>query len=223
MDKPIMEFRPELWPVLDRNRPILNIDLFWPIKAEDMDDTEVQNSDGDQKGNFPFRDLKRLVSFRNLHVLHLSGMMRSYQPIIWEACFVNSNLTKLTLEMAPEPEINDVFKAQYKKIDSNWAYDGSKPCYTEPTEYLGGSEGSGELHPQFGSGEYLDRTAMKQAQAAAVKEELPAANKRHLPIQTLTLSNFAVDAGPFVSCSPIHTHTHTHTHSLTHSLTHFST
>jgi hypothetical protein len=101
------------------------------------------------------------------------------------------------------------FKAQYKKIDSNWAFDGSKPCYTEPTEYLG-SEGSGELHPEFGCGEYLDRTAMKQAQAA-VKEELPAVNKRHLPVQTLTLSNFAVDAGPFVSAH-IHPHSHSHSH-----------
>jgi hypothetical protein len=107
MDKPIMEFRPELWPVLDRNRPILNLDLFWPIKAEDMANAEEQNSDGDQKGNFPFKELRPLVSFRNLHVLHLGGMMRSYQPIIWEACFVNPNLTKLTLEMALEPEISD--------------------------------------------------------------------------------------------------------------------
>ncbi|EXJ65038.1 hypothetical protein A1O7_01377 [Cladophialophora yegresii CBS 114405] len=196
-DKPIMEFHPELWPVLERNRPVLNLDLFWPIKCERVDNAEEQRTEGDQKGTFPPRDLRPLVSFRNLHVLHLGGMRKSYQPVIWEACFVNANLTKLTLEMALEPEISDDFKAQYKKIDSTWAYDGSKPSYPEPTEYMYlGLEGSGELHPDFGSGEYLDRTAMRQAQAA-VKDGVGVAVKRHLPIQSLTLSNFVVDAGPF--------------------------
>src|ERR1700761_1953963 len=106
MDKPIVEFRPQLFPLLSIERPILNLDLFWPIKPEVMDDAEEVNSDGDQKGVFPFKELKPLVTFRNLHVLQLSGMMRSYQPIIWETCWVNKSLSKLTLEMALEPEFN---------------------------------------------------------------------------------------------------------------------
>lgn len=54
------------------------------------------------------------------------------------------------------------------------------------------------MHPEFGSGEYLDRNAMKQAQAA-VKDELKTGNMRYLPVKNLTLGNFAIDAGPFVS------------------------
>ena len=87
------------------------------------------------------------------------------------------------------------FKPQYKKIDSTWTYDPSKPIYTEPTEYLG-AHGSGVLHEEFGSGEYLDRTAIKQAQVASARE-LPLSNMRYLPVTHLTLANFAVDAGPF--------------------------
>ncbi|KAJ9605061.1 hypothetical protein H2200_010451 [Cladophialophora chaetospira] len=195
MDQPIMEFRPQLFPSLDPTRPILNLDLFWPIKAEDMDDAEEINSDGDQKGVLPFKELKPLIAFRNLHVLELHGMMRSYQPIIWETCFVNPNLSKLTLEMALEPEFNDDFKNQYKKIDTTWSFDNDRVIYDEPSEYLG-SHGIGELHPEFGSGEYLDRNAMKQAQATA-SNELKVAKIQYLPIVNLTLTNFAVDAGPF--------------------------
>jgi hypothetical protein len=39
---------------------------------------------------------------------------------------------------------------------------------------------------------------MKQA-SVAVATELPVENVRYLPITHLTLTNFAVDAGPFVS------------------------
>lgn len=85
--------------------------------------------------------------------------------------------------------------SQYRKIDETWFYDGSKPTYTEPTEYLG-SHGTGELHEEFGSGEYLDRNAMRQAQLA-VATELPTENLRYLPLHILTLTNVAVDAGPF--------------------------
>ena len=103
----IKEFRPEAWPTLKADTTILKLDLFWPIKAEDMENGSVQNTDGDQKGNFSFKELKPLITFHNLHVLHLSGMMRSYQPIIWETVWMNANLSKVTLEMALEPELRD--------------------------------------------------------------------------------------------------------------------
>jgi hypothetical protein len=107
VDKPIMEFRGWMLEQLDRERSVLKVDLFWPIKEKDMKDAEEINEDGDQKGNFPFKDLKPLTTFRNLHVLELHGMMRSYQPIIWETCWLNDKLTKVTLAMALEPEFND--------------------------------------------------------------------------------------------------------------------
>ena len=101
--KPMMEFRPEAFPSLDRNTSVLKLDLFCAIKPGDMDDTTEQNTEGDQKGSFPLKEIKPLCTFRNLYALHLSGMMRSYQPIIWEVCWLNKNLYTLTLEMALEP------------------------------------------------------------------------------------------------------------------------
>jgi hypothetical protein len=96
------------------------------------------------------------------------------------------------------------FKSQYKKIDANWTFNSARPIYQEPTEYLG-SHGTGELHEEFGSGEYLDRTAMKQAQVSALSD-MPLSNLRYIPIIHLTLGSFAVDAGPFVSRITPHTH-----------------
>ncbi|EXJ61374.1 uncharacterized protein A1O5_11932 [Cladophialophora psammophila CBS 110553] len=193
--KPIVNFRPNLWRHLDKDRPILNLDLFWPIKLDDLnDDEEEENSDGDSKDVFPFKELKPLQTFHNLHYLQLNGMMRSYQPIIWATCWLNKNLTKLHLEMALEPEMNKDSKHKYRKIDETWSYDGSSDRQVD-AEYLG-SHGEGILHPEFGVGEYLDQHAMKQAQIDVV-ESLPIDNMRHLPISHLTLMNFAVDAGPF--------------------------
>ncbi|KIW30549.1 uncharacterized protein PV07_06287 [Cladophialophora immunda] len=194
-DKPIVNFRPQLWRHLDKDRPILNLDLFWPIKLDEInDDEEDENSDGDSKGIFPFKDLKPLQIFHNLHYLQLNGMMRSYQPIIWATCWVNKNLTKLRLEMALEPEMNEDTKQMYRKIDETWSYNGTSDQQVE-AEYLG-SHGKGILHQEFGDGEYLDQQAMKQAQIDVV-ETLPLENMRYLPISHLTLMNFAVDAGPF--------------------------
>ncbi|OAL22741.1 hypothetical protein AYO20_11140 [Fonsecaea nubica] len=194
-DKPIVHFRPQLWRHLDKDRPILNLDLFWPIKLDEIDDDEEEeNSDGDQKGVFPFKDLKPLQMFHNLHYLQLNGMTRSYQPIIWATCWLNKNLTKLHLEMALEPEMNEDTKHKYRKIDETWSYDGSAERQVD-AEYLG-FHGNGILHQEFGDGEYLDQQAMKQAQIDVV-ETLPLENMRYLPISHLTLMNFAVDAGPF--------------------------
>ena len=106
MKKPMMEFRPEAWPSLDRNRAILKIDLFWPIKPEDMNYIDEDN-DLIKNIFFPVKELKPILTFRNLHVLHISGMMITYQPTIWEVCWLNKNLTTLTLEMALEPEFKD--------------------------------------------------------------------------------------------------------------------
>lgn len=199
VDKPIINFRPQLWRHLDRNREVLNLDLFWPIKLDEEDDDdeeeeEEENSDGDQKGVFPFKELKPLKSFHNLHYLQLNGMMRSYQPIIWAVCWVNKNLTKVHLEMALEPEFCKDVAHKYRKIDEKWSYDPKADPPAE-CEYLG-SHGQGILHEEFGEGEYLDQQAMKTGQMEMVKS-LPLENMRYLPITELTLMNFVVDSGPF--------------------------
>lgn len=199
LEKPISNFRPHLWRLLERDREVLNLDLFWPIKLdEDSDDDDEQgehvNRDGDPKGVFPFRDLKPLTDFRNLRFLQLNGMMRSYQPLIWAACWVNKGLTKVHLEMALEPVICEDILHKYRKIDRNWIYDRLSNTPVE-CEYLG-SHGDGTLHQEFGEGEYLDQQAMKSGQIDMALA-LPVENLRFLPVAHLTLMNFVVDGGPF--------------------------
>ncbi|KAJ9614891.1 hypothetical protein H2204_014330 [Knufia peltigerae] len=197
INKPIPNFRPHLWKQIDNSRHVLNIDLFWPIKLdelnEDPDDDEV-NEDGDTKGVFPFKDLQPLKTFRNLHFLQLNGMMRSYQPIIWGVCWANKNLTILHLEMALEPLFSEDIAHKYPQIDADWTYN-PRGAPNGPIEYLG-AHGKGVLHEEFGDGEYLDQQAIKASQLDVYKI-LPIENVRFLPVTHLTLMNFVVDAGPF--------------------------
>lgn len=193
--KPIPNFRPHLWALLDTKRETLNLDLFWPIKLDNEDEDEEEvNENGDPKGVFPFKELQPLKTFKNLHYLQLNGMMRSYQPIIWATCWQNKNLTKVHLEMALEPLFCKDIMHKYRKIDVKWTYNRLPEPKTE-IMYLG-AHGAGVLHEEFGDGEYLDQQAMKASQLDDVKN-LPIENVRYLPITHLTLMNFVVDAGPF--------------------------
>ncbi|KAK5341140.1 hypothetical protein LTR98_001932 [Exophiala xenobiotica] len=197
INKPIPNFRPHLWTLLDTERETLNLDLFWPIKLEDIasdEDEDELTEDGDPKGVFPFKELQPLKTFRNLHYLQLNGMMRSYQPIIWATCWQNKNLTKVHLEMALEPLFCPDIAHKYRKIDVKWTFNRLPEPSTE-IMYLG-AHGAGVLHEEFGDGEYLDQQAMKASQLDDVKN-LPIENVRYLPITHLTLMNFVVDAGPF--------------------------
>ncbi|KIW17509.1 hypothetical protein PV08_04703 [Exophiala spinifera] len=197
ISKPIPNFRPHLWKQIDNSRHVLNLDLFWPIKLEDLadqEDEEEATADGDTKGVFPFKDLEPLKTFRNLHYLQLNGMMRSYQPIIWGICWANKNLTVLHLEMALEPLFSEDIAHKYPEIDANWTYN-ARGDPKSPIEYIG-AHGKGVLHEEFGDGEYLDQQAIKASQLDVYKI-LPIENVRFLPVTHLTLMNFVVDAGPF--------------------------
>jgi len=199
-DKPIPNFRPQLWRHLDKERDVLSIDLFWPIDlTEQVEEDEDEDDEYEDKDVFPYDGLKPLMTFHNLHHLHITGMMRSYQPLIFATCWINKNLTHVRLEMALEPEMKPVSKdskLNFRPIDSKWSYDNTRAeKKTADCEYLG-SHGEGTLHEEFGYGEYLDQQAIKAAQLL-VGTELPVENLRFLPITHLTLVNFAVDAGPF--------------------------
>lgn len=198
-DKPIPNFRPHLWRHFDKERDVLSIDLFWPIKLNKEEDEDEDNEDEDEdKDVFPYNDLKPLVTYHNLRYLQISGMMRSYQPLIFATCWVNKNLTHVRLEMALEPEMKPVSKGsklKYRPINDKWSYDARANNQTADCEYLG-NHGEGTLHEEFGYGEYLDQQAIKAAQLL-VDTELPVENLRFLPITHLSLKNFVVDAGPF--------------------------
>lgn len=200
LDKPVPNFRPHLWPQLDRQRQVLNIDLFWPIRLENEDDGKHDDCDGDdgEEDVFPYAGLKPLVTFHNLHYLQINGMMRSYQQLIFETCWINKNLTHVHLEMALEPEMkasSKDTKLRFHLVDDKWFYNAVGEEHSKYCEYLG-HHGEGVLHEEFGHGEYLDQQAIKMAQISA-GTELPEESLRFLPITHLTLKNFVVDAGPF--------------------------
>ena len=108
-----MHFRPNLWRHLDRDRSILNIDLFWPLKPE-------ATAEDDDSDVFPLEDLQLLCEFRNLRSLQLNGMLQSYQKDIWQTCWLNPGLEELTLEMALEPVMNESYSPSCPVIQSGW-------------------------------------------------------------------------------------------------------
>lgn len=65
--------------------------------------------------------MRALTEFRNLRVLKLTGMMKSYQRIIWHAVWLNPQLTTLELEMAVGLDIeHPIGPSGWKPITKGW-------------------------------------------------------------------------------------------------------
>jgi hypothetical protein len=65
--------------------------------------------------------MRPLAEFRNLRELRLTGMMKSYQPVIWKTVWMNPQLTTLELEMAVGLEINHPLgPSGWKPIKKGW-------------------------------------------------------------------------------------------------------
>ena len=62
------------------------------------------------------RDLLPLCDFRRLRALKLTGMLESYQEIIFRACWLNNELEDLTLVMASEPVLTSSESKKWKAI-----------------------------------------------------------------------------------------------------------
>ena len=124
-EHPIVHFRPQLWRHLDKARDTLNLDLFWPLRLEELveneDDDEEEDGEENQydKTCFPAEGLLPLCEFRNLRSIRLGGMLQSYQTCIWRACWLNPGLEELILEMALEPTINQM-NSLCTPIGSSW-------------------------------------------------------------------------------------------------------
>ncbi|KAJ5355606.1 hypothetical protein N7517_010215 [Penicillium concentricum] len=117
--------------------------------------------------------MQPLGEFRNLRVLKLTGMMKSYQPIIWQTVWVNPQLTTLELEMAVGLEINrPLGSSGWKEIKKGWVM-SVKSC-APPVYY--GYRGDGEIWHRIG---------------------LRFPRPPYLPVKRLTLTGFAVDGDPF--------------------------
>jgi hypothetical protein len=196
---PIPYFRPNLWRLLHPDRQAINLDVFWPI-----DEREVGAYSQDRTGSefeqhdqfiFPLNGLKPLLAFRNLRSLQLNGMLQSYQPLIWATCWLNPNLSHLHLEMALEPHLYSSGEHSSRRINKSWTLRLPNTPGEEP-EYLG-FHGTGMLFEEFGDGEYLDTQAINMARDEA-SQQSSSALTAFLPIRSLTLMNFAVDAWPFL-------------------------
>lgn len=182
--RPIMHFRPNLWRHLERNRSTLNLDLFWPLKA----DPELDGGVDDDCDIFPFDDMRPLCEFRHLRSLQLNGMLQSYQKHIWRACWLNPALEELTIEMALQPNLHDPYSQHCPAIGDDWRM---KSEAEGSVAYLG-QDGEGILGIEFGIGEYLDRQAIAMAKLDAA----PMGGRlRYLPVVKLAMSGFVIDAG----------------------------
>ncbi|KAJ5580297.1 uncharacterized protein N7459_006282 [Penicillium hispanicum] len=180
--KPILSFRGGVaWDDIARDKMTLGLDLFWP----NAPDAQVMEC-------LDIMELKPLCQFLGLSSLKLVGMMQSYQSYIWQAAWLNLNLDELELGMALEPEIiSSERAADWKLIQDEWKMDkktSAKPIYN-------GRRGDGELHPDIGYGEYLDKYSMEMAKIRALAM---GNTSRRLSIKKLTLSGFVVDADPFL-------------------------
>ena len=202
LDKPITDLTHDLWKTIERDRTDLVIDLFQPVNIEDhitaskQDETsskeKLKPSDSDSS-ILPPSSLQPLLQFRQLHHLTLTGMLESYQPLIWATCWLQPFLKTVHLEMALPPFFNLDTDHPHHFIDTTWALNNSCRCDPNLSEYLG-HHGEGTLHDEFGDGEYLDSQAIKMAQQEVAKD-LPFNNLRYLPVENLTLMNFVVDGG----------------------------
>lgn len=91
------------------NNQSLKLDLFVPFSE---DDRETHFLD--------IEDMKPLLNFRNLRSLHITCMVKSYQPYIWQAVWLNPYLEELELEMATGPQLHDQSPETWKAIDEDW-------------------------------------------------------------------------------------------------------
>ncbi|KAJ5270054.1 hypothetical protein N7505_005812 [Penicillium chrysogenum] len=132
-----------------------------------------------------------LTQFRNLRVLKLVGMMKSYQPVIWQVVWLNPRLVTLELEMAVGLDIEKpVGPSGWKPITKGWVM--NVKSWAEPAYY---GQGDGEISTKIGYGEYLDKYCIEKAKVIVRCTGFPV--PPYLPVKHLTLTGFAVDGDAF--------------------------
>ncbi|KAJ5251157.1 hypothetical protein N7489_001567 [Penicillium chrysogenum] len=135
--------------------------------------------------------MRPLTQFRNLRVLKLVGMMKSYQPVIWQVVWLNPRLVTLELEMAVGLDIEKpVGPSGWKPITKGWVM--NVKSWAEPAYY---GQGDGEISTKIGYGEYLDKYCIEKAKVIVRCTGFPV--PPYLPVKHLTLTGFAVDGDAF--------------------------
>ncbi|PLN85602.1 hypothetical protein BDW42DRAFT_202038 [Aspergillus taichungensis] len=192
---PILSFRGgDQWDTIPKDRRVLGLDIFWPIDLSQESDDEADDDDNSKHKaptKLPVEELAPPCLFRNLRVLKLTGMMHSYQKYIWQAAWLNTNLEELELDMALPPRYSRTAVYKWPYMKGGWQM--SKAHYGEPVYY--GQNGTGNLDPNIGWGEYLDKLAIEKAKVRAMATGRTC---NRLSIKTLVLTGFVVDADPFL-------------------------
>ncbi|CAG7936530.1 unnamed protein product [Penicillium nalgiovense] len=165
-------------------------DLDGPSAMSEEDAAEPE--DEIQITLLTLEQMRPLTQFRNLRVLKLVGMMKSYQPVIWQVVWLNPQLVTLELEMAVGLDIeNPVGPGGWKPITKGWVM--NVKSWAPPVYY---GQGDGEISTKVGYGEYLDKYCIEKAKVLALSTGFPV--PPYLPIKRLTLTGFAVDGDAFV-------------------------
>ncbi|KAJ5175728.1 uncharacterized protein N7482_001605 [Penicillium canariense] len=169
------------WADLPQHKKTLGLDLFRPCPTE-----------LDELACLGIEEMRPICQFRHLRSLTITGMLQSYQSYIWQVAWLNFDLEELHLEMSLEPKVHSaIHAAQWKPIQDGWEMD--KRYSAEPVYH--GHLGDGELHPDIGCGEYLDKHSIEKAKILAMATSRAC---KRLSIKNLTLSGFVIDADPFL-------------------------
>ncbi|KAJ6185217.1 hypothetical protein N7519_006518 [Penicillium mononematosum] len=164
-------------------------DLDGPSAVSEEDAAELE--DEIQITLLTLEQMRPLTQFRNLRVLKLVGMMKSYQPVIWQVVWLNPRLVTLELEMAVGLDIeNPVGPSGWKPITNGWVM--NVKSWAPPVYY---GQGDGEISTKIGYGEYLDKYCIEKAKVLARSTGFPV--PPYLPVKHLTLTGFAVDGDAF--------------------------
>ena len=121
--QPIGPFTPDMWQYFNSDETRIEIDLYWPREFGGEDEHD-ESDDASHDSSFPLEGLRPMTEFRKLRVLHLTGMLDSYQKYIWQTCWLNPELEDLTLEMVLEPELAPAYKSEWLQMDGDWEMRG---------------------------------------------------------------------------------------------------
>ncbi|GAD96310.1 hypothetical protein ANI_1_1406104 [Paecilomyces variotii No. 5] len=186
-ENPLLYFRGGAsWKYIERNLDVLCLDVFWPITKKTRRYHDM----------IKISELRPLCTFRHLRVLKITGMMQSYQSVIWQVVWLNPDLEELELEMALEPTIRRDFKGDWPSIGPGWKIGEQKK---EGLQVYYGA-GDGTIRSSIGTGEYLDKGLIESGGVLAAQV---GPTKSRLSLVVVKLAGFIVDGDPFsLFCEP---------------------
>ncbi|KAL2816284.1 hypothetical protein BJX63DRAFT_142735 [Aspergillus granulosus] len=170
------------------------MDVFWLTPEEEHKDEKenmTQKEDDEEEEEkptiFPTNEMVSVCTFRNVHVLKITGMMQSYQMYILQAAWLNANLNEYEIGMALSPRLCRCYKWPYTQ--RYWQL--NKTTMGEQVYY---GTGEGSLH-KVGVGGYFDKMCLEKAKICG---RAMGSTRNRLSIRAHALAGVVVDADPFL-------------------------